>query len=126
MVDSGAGTTVIGPDDVRAVQASEPNPALNYKLADGSLIPHKGLKSFTAATEAGDLREINASVTDVDKPLLSVSQVVLSGATVVFSPKGSYIDCKGGNRTPLELQGNIYTLKMWVPKNQTSPFQGPA
>ncbi|MDA8609375.1 zinc finger domain-containing protein, partial [bacterium] len=37
LVDSGAGTTVIGPEDVRAVKASDPDPKRTYKLADGSL-----------------------------------------------------------------------------------------
>ena len=45
---------------------------------------------------------------------------------MVFSPKGSYIDTPGAERVPIELQGNIYTLKMWIPKNQKTPFQGPA
>ena len=51
---------------------------------------------------------------------------VAGGSTVVFSPKNSYIDRPGGRRVPLELQGNIYTLKLWVPRNQDGPFQGQA
>ena len=35
LVDSGAGTTVIGPEHAKAVQASDPDPDANYKLADG-------------------------------------------------------------------------------------------
>ena len=37
MVDSGAGATVVGPESVKAVRASDPAPSRNYKLADGSL-----------------------------------------------------------------------------------------
>ena len=48
MVDSGAGATVVGPEDVKAVQVSDPDPARNYKLADGSLTQDKGKKSFNA------------------------------------------------------------------------------
>ena len=51
MVDSGAGTTVIGPEHARAVQASEPDPTANYKLADGSIIHNQGRETFVAATE---------------------------------------------------------------------------
>ena len=51
MVDSGAGTTVIGPEHAKAVQASEPDPDANYKLADGSIIHNQGRKAFTAVTE---------------------------------------------------------------------------
>ena len=46
-------------------------------------------------TEDGQARSISASIIDVDKPLLSVSQVVAGASTVVFSPKNSYIDIPG-------------------------------
>ena len=42
MVESGAGTTVIGPEHAKAVKASEPDPDANYKLADGSIIHNEG------------------------------------------------------------------------------------
>ena len=74
---------------------------------------------------------LTAQVTDVDTPLLSVSQVVLGGHEVVFTPAGSYIKLKGGKYTPskklpLRLDGNVYRLKMWVHKDQPASFQGPA
>ena len=47
-MDSGAGATVVGPEDVKAVQASEPDHSQNYKLADGSLTQDQGNKSFNA------------------------------------------------------------------------------
>ena len=118
MVDSGAGTTVIGPDHVRAVQASEPDPTANYKLADGSIIHNQGRKSFVAATEDWEMKSMKAAVTKVETPLLSVSAVVLAGGTVVFSPNGSYIEAKGGHRTPMTASKGVYNLKMWVAKNQ--------
>ena len=124
MVDSGCGATVVGPNDARAVKASEPDPTRNYKLADGSLTQDKGEKKFVAQTSDERWREIKARVTDVEKPLLSVSQVVQGGSTAVFSPSGSYIDSPGGVRMPIELRSNVYYLKMWVPKDQTKPFHG--
>ena len=126
MVDSGAGTTVIGPEHVRAVQASEPDPTANYKLADGSIIHNQGRKSFVAATENWELKAMKAAVTKVETPLLSVSAVVLAGGTVVFSPSGSYIQAKDGQRTPMTASKGVYNLKMWVPKNQSQPFHGQA
>ena len=72
LVDSGASATVIGEDMVKAVKAADPNPNANYKLADGSIIPNKGYKHFVGVTEEGYKRTLNASVTDVDRPLLSV------------------------------------------------------
>ena len=126
MVDSGAGTTVIGPEHAKAVQASEPDPTANYKLADGSIIHNQGRKSFVAATEDWDLKTMKAAVTKVETPLLSVSAVVLAGGTVVFSPAGSYIESKSGYKTPLTASKGVYNLKMWVPKNQANPFHGQA
>ena len=117
---------MIGPEHAKAVQASEPDPAANYKLADGSIIHNQGRKHFVAATGDWELKTIKAAVTKVDTPLLSVSAVVLAGGTVVFSPNGSYIESKAGYRTPLTASKGVYNLKMWVPKNQEAPFQGQA
>ena len=44
MVDSGASVTVVGEEAVRAVQAESPNRERQYKLADGSFIPHRAMK----------------------------------------------------------------------------------
>ena len=117
---------MIGPEHVRAVQASEPDPAANYKLADGSIIHNQGRKNFVAATDDWELKTIKAAVTKVDTPLLSVSAVVLAGGTVVFSPQCSCIESKTGHQTPLTASKGVYNLKMWVPKNQEAHFQGPA
>ena len=42
MVDSGAGATVVGPENVKAVEASEPDHSMSYRLAGGSLIHYQG------------------------------------------------------------------------------------
>ena len=126
MVDSGAGATVVGPEAVKAVQASEPDPSRNYKLADGSLTQDKGKKNFNAQAQDESWWNLNARVTDVDKPLLSVSQMVEGGSTAVFAPGGSYIQCPKGKTMPIELRSNVWFLKMWVPKDQKKPFQGQA
>ena len=94
-------------------------------MADGSLIPDRGTKTFKAQTEDEQWRLINAHVTDVDKALLSVSQIVQKGgATVVFSPEGSYIQSPEGPALPMELRNNVYHLKMWVPNDQNIFFHG--
>ena len=51
MVGSGVGHIMVVPEHVAAVSAGEPEKYRNYRLADGSLIPHKGSKSFEAASE---------------------------------------------------------------------------
>ena len=121
MVDSGAGTTVIAETDVKAVVASPPDPTRHYIMADGSTVPDGGHKAFDAYTEDSLLTNVSARVTNVEQPLLSVSQVVAGGSEVIFSPKGSYISSPGGTKIPLELRRNTYHLKMWVPRDQSKP-----
>ena len=79
LVDSGASATVMVEESVRVVSPSAPDPNNNYRLADGSLIPHKGEKSFLGMTIEGVARTLKAQVTDVDRPLMSVSRVVENG-----------------------------------------------
>ena len=124
MVDSGAGATVVGPENVKAVEASEPDHSMSYRLADGSLIQDQGKKSFTAQDPDEAWWNLNARVTQAHQPLLSVNQVVKGGSTVVFSPMGSYIEGPNGRRLTIENKDNTYHLKMWVPRDQELPFHG--
>ena len=132
LVDSGASATVVGKDDVRAVEASEPDPSRHYKMADGSIIPHLGDKQIRAVADelapSGQYKPLNfgCSVADVDKPLLSVAQVVNSGGKVVFSRAGSYIELGDGRRDQLEFRNGLYVLKLWVPRDQKMDFHGQA
>ena len=67
---------------------------------------------------------------EVDKPLLSVAQIVHTGGKVVFSQEANYIESKlkdGTVRTDsLEFRNGLYMLKVWIPRKQDALFQGPA
>ena len=64
-----------------------------------------------------------AQVTAVNKALLSVSKIVGCGNRIVFDGDGSYIGNKtSGEWTPLEGRNGLYTIKMWVPRDQANPF----
>ena len=124
IVDSGASGTVIGEDMIGAVAPSDPDPRKSYKLADGSVIPDKGSKKFLGVTEEGWGRTMTAHVTNVDRPLLSVSQIIQHGGRVAFDKSGSYIDGPGGQeRIHLMQRGGLYTMKLWIPRDQKNPFQ---
>ena len=127
LVDSSASATVIGKDSVHAVSASDPDSRKSYRLVDGSITPDKGRKRFLGMTDEGWSRAMTAHVTGVDRPLLSVSQIIQHGARVAFDEDGSYID--GPNEQEIihlvQCVG-LYTMKMWIPKDQTEPFQGQA
>ena len=123
MVDSGASHTVIGHDMVKAVEPTGRKPGVSYQLADGSRVPHMGEKSFRAYTDGGLLRNVVAQVTDVHKPLFSVGRMVKAGNRVVFDDEGSYVEHKeSGEWVPLDEQGGVYTMKLWVPRDQKCPF----
>ena len=68
--------SLIGEDQVRAVTAKNARPDVEYEVADGSQIPNLGEKDFSAITEGGLFRNMNAQVADVNKALLSVSRIV--------------------------------------------------
>ena len=61
---------------------------------------------------------------------MSVAQVVHMEGKVVFSPEASYIEStlKSGatRRDSLEFRNGLYMLKVWIPRKQDAPFQGPA
>ena len=110
---------------VRAVRATDPNPNANYRLADGSTIPNKGYKNFVGVTEEGFKRTLRASVTDVDRPLLSVAQIVQNGSKVVFTSQGSYVEnLKTRERLALEQKGGLFTLNMWIPREENQRRAG--
>ena len=74
----------------------------------------------------GPRRVSNHSVADVDKPLLSVAQVVHNGGKVVFSQVGSYIEHASGRQDQLEFRNGLYVLRLWVPRDQGMDFHGQA
>ena len=52
---------------------------------------------------------------DVDKALLSVKKVVLTGNKVVFDSDGSYIEDKTHDQKMwLKEEKGVYMLRMWV------------
>jgi hypothetical protein len=64
-VDSGATETVVGEDSLRSVKLKEgaaTRRGTMYQVADGTLIPNLGEKTFTATTEDGQTRQLTAQV----------------------------------------------------------------
>ena len=123
IVDSGASATVVGEDMVKAVTAQNVRHDIKYEVADGSHIPHPGEKQFRAVTDCGLGRKMCTQVTEVNKALLSVSRIVSAGNRVVFDSEGSYIEHKpSGEWMELEERKGLYVLKMWVPRDQSTPF----
>ena len=117
-VDSGATETVVSSDNAKSVPTVS-GPAsksgVKYSTANGEVLDNEGEKHMLMSSLEGVNRAITAQVTEVNKPLLSVSKMVKAGNTVTFSPEGSYIyDGYTGEVMQLEESKGLYWLKMWV------------
>ena len=63
---------------------------------------------------------------EIERPLISASQLAASGHRVVFSKTGGEIVLETcGRRTALHKRGGIYVLRMWIPENPEQGFAGP-
>ena len=70
---------------------------------------------------------MTAQVTEVNKALLSVAKLLGTGHRAVFDPQLSYIEhCETGEWFPMEQSNGTFALRLWVHKDQTSPFGGQA
>ena len=123
-VDSGATETVIGETQAKTIPTTRSSkPGIKYALANGELVDNEGEKKMVMSTAEGVVREFTAQVTEVNKPLLSVSKMVNAGYTVTFSPEGSYIyDGYDGTYQYLESRNGLFMLKGWV--QPSVGFQG--
>ena len=127
-VDSGASETVAPEDILQSVQIQDgeaKRKGVQYEVADGTVIPNLGEKSFIAVGEDGALRSMKVQVCDVNKPLPSVRRVTSAGNRVVFEEGGGYIQDKStGEKMWLKEQDGMYILKLWVRKGGAAPNAG--
>ena len=78
-------------------------------------MPNYGEKRLQWKAEGGSVGGITLQLTDVLKPLASVSQICEAGNRVVFEDTGGYIEnIKSGTRTPIRKAGKAYKLDLWV------------
>ncbi len=119
-VDSGASETVIGPDMISNVSASQGEQfrkGVQYEIANGELIPNLGEKSFVGVSDNFVVRRLTAHVADVNEGLLSVRKMMKSGYRVVFDTDGSeIIDKESGEVMTMRDDGSMFLLKLWCQK----------
>ena len=123
-VDSGATETVMNDQQVTSIPTVSGNKIkTKYRTANGEIIENEGEKDMLMCTSEGINRIIKAQVTEVRRPLMSVSKLVKAGNTVVFDQQGSYIyDKDTGETMSLQEDNGMYVLKSWVQK--ASGFHG--
>ena len=126
-VDSGAAVTVIDPKtakDYPLLENAESRAGKTYRSAFGGQTPDLGTRALIGTVgSSSTVRGLKARVAKVVRPLASVFEMVESGHRVVFDSEGSYSEHKAsGEWTPLEERRGVYTLKVWIPREQPTPF----
>ena len=117
-VDSGASESVLPEEELPSVRLTEgeaKRKGVKYEVADGTLIPNLGEKSFVAVSEEGSLRKMRVQVCDVNKALLSVRRVTQAGNRVIFDVDGGWIeDTSTGQKKWMREKNGKHILKWWV------------
>ena len=76
-----------------------------------------------AVTDTGVMNQMAAQVAEVKKALLSVAKIVQAGNRVVFEDNNNFIEnTTSGKRIPIEQKNGSYVMKVWIPRDQRSPF----
>ena len=74
-------------------------------------------------TDCGLARKMCTQVTEVNKAPLPLSSIVNAGNRIVFDSEGIYIEHKSsGEWMALGERKGLYVLKMWAPRDQSTPF----
>ena len=95
--DSGATDNVVGGrmlTSTETVPNEKSKKGAKREVADGTLIENQGEKKAMAETVAGIAKALTIQVTDVNKALVSVSQIVQNGHQVALEEGSSYIEDK--------------------------------
>ena len=135
-VDSGACVSVMpvevceGIGILQTALSRGDNPQ-EYEVANGETIPNLGERKCEVMTVGSiQAKRITFQVADVHKPLLSISACAGMGYDCFLGKEGGSLrDRITGEIIPLDRQGSLYTMKMWVRQDPTvnisQPFGGP-
>ena len=111
-IDSGAADSVLPKDILKGVYPLLPKKeGVRFCAANGQTIQNYGRRqvAFRAKGRQG-VNCMTFHVTDVKKPLASVSKIVEKGSSVHFTPEGSFIEGPNGENIELQLEGGVYVM----------------
>ena len=118
-IDSGASENVIGSQQARhvpMVPSMGSRAGVQYTTADGTTMANRGEKNIKVITDEGGQCTLRMQVTDVTKPLMSVSRICDAGHEVKFDSKGGVIrDLRTGQGTKFVRTNNVYRLHAKAP-----------
>ena len=116
---------------IQIIQNDLSQNGIQYEVANGESIDNLGEKRCQVMT-IGSMspKKIVFQIADVHKPLLSVTACSDMGYDCYLGKEGGSLrDRVTGEVIPLQRQGSLYTLRMWVRQWSESPspsFPGPA
>ena len=127
VVDSGAEETVAPPGlfPGEVMESPMQRSGGRYRAANGARIPNLGQQRVSFRTSEGHGCSLCVQVADVERPLISVSQLGKTGHKVEFEgDKGYIVHVRTGRRLRLQREGGVYTLKMRVRIKPDRPTPG--
>ena len=97
---------------------------MKFCAANGTPIQNYGRRQVLFKAKGKDgINGMQFHVTDVKKPLASVSRIVQNGSTVHFSPEESYIMSASGEKIELRLERGVYVMDVEYCSGFTRPAQ---
>ena len=116
-IDSGAAEHVVGPKDLPHLPVGPSRKHVQYTMANGQKTSNRGEQHVMAVTSGGHEIAFKAQVTDVHRPLMSVSRICDKGNRVVFESHGGYIESLNtGEKIHVHRDHNVYRLQVCVPE----------
>ena len=90
--------------------------------ASGDVMENQGEKQVKVLTQEGHRCKLTMQITDVRKPLMSVSRICDAGHSVTFRRDGGYIEHEqSGQRTHFQRMDNVYRLKVSMVEEDATP-----
>ena len=117
-MDSGSAECVALEDIAKSIPVVETEASRQgqiYHTADGGVIKNKGEKTVTMYSETGDQYRARYQITDVIRPLNSVSRVCDQGNNVLFTQTGGWVvDHWTGRYTWFSWEHWVYVPHSWL------------
>ena len=119
-IDSGASENVIGLSEVPGCPTRPSAGSIagvTYVTANGTVMLNQGEQRVRVKTREGHLCELKMQVTNVRKPLMSVSKICDAGHSVTFrSDGGEIVDDRTGQVTRFNRVDDVYRLVVELPE----------
>jgi hypothetical protein len=128
VIDSGAEESVAPPGlfPGAVVPSKMSRAGGRYRAANGARIPNLGQVKVRFENDAGDKCGTTFQVAEVERPLISATQLAASGNAVIIDQRGARIvNQRTKKAMDLIKRGGVYVLRMRVKADALPGFPGP-